>query len=306
LLANYYDCNWVYIVNDICVGRYEYQCAQTSINNDDMPNNPFDPTLGGGVSGGSSDSVPECEGLLNGTAFIDECGRCISTTTGISSCKQWFDDKIDDEDLSDCMKKILNSLKGLNGNSFSDIIYTLDGSSPGYNWRVKSGELKEHTNGQTSSIYDKQLKTATTTFDDSKLKEASDLVIARTIYHEAIHAYLIIQFNLDIASFKDDYPRIIEDWAVKSNWNYVHNEEFGRSLVNKIGTALKNYGIEKGYSHSDQFYNDLAWGGLESTSSFKKLSSIDKNRIKEVIHIEQTGKDSNGDTKSQKGKKGGC
>lgn len=204
------------------------------------------------------------------------------------------------------MKNILSDLKTLSGSTVADMLYKLAGEIPEYNWKIKNGNLSQHTNGQTSSIYNSSAQEATTTFDKSKFTQATDLAIARTIYHEAIHAYLVIQYNIDRESFLDSYTNLVDDWNVKSNWNYVHHEEFARSLVNEIGTALKNYGIKKGYNLSDQFYNDLAWGGLESTSTFKNLSNSDKDRIREIIHIEQVGEDLNGNTKPQKGKKGGC
>lgn len=81
---------------------------------------------------------------------------------------------------------------------------------------------------------------------------------------------------------------------------------------------------------SNQFYNDLAWGGLthwtkkdsngniikdsfgkpitEKTKWFKSAfpNSSDRKRVHNTIVIELTKKDTDGITKSQKGRNAGC
>src|SRR5690606_5290569 len=103
-----------------------------------------------------------------------------------------------------------------------------------------------------------------------------------------------------------------------------------RNYVNEISSALKTYGTMNGYVLSNQFYNDMAWGGLthwkkrdsfgnvvkdsfgnivwEETSWFKKAfpSSSDRIRILNTIQIELTKSDINGNNKDQKGKNAGC
>lgn len=106
--------------------------------------------------------------------------------------------------------------------------------------------------------------------------------------------------------------------------------EFARNFVNEIAIPLEEYGKNKGYGHTTQFYQDLAWGGLtdqakrdsqgnivtdssgnivyEETPLFQQLAPTpaDRLRIKNTILTEMTGKDINGNTQSQTGNSGGC
>ena len=59
-------------------------------------------------------------------------------------------------------------------------------------------------------------------------------------------------------------------------------------------------------SKPDQIYSDLTWGGLQDTNTFKKLQFTDQQRILNVISIELTGTNTNGNSKQQNGKKAGC
>lgn len=38
--------------------------------------------------------------------------------------------------------------------------------------------------------------------------------------------------------------------------------QFMVQLISDISAVLKAYGISKGYTLTEQFYNDMAWGGL--------------------------------------------
>lgn len=124
--------------------------------------------------------------------------------------------------------------------------------------------------------------------------------------HESIHAYLVTYYKVDRPGWIASYPEMVKDFGVKQNWNTFHHEEIARSLVNSIGVALEIYGVSQGYNLTKQFYEDMAWGDLQGTDSFKALPSIDKQRISDTLSAELTGLDINGDYKSQNGKKAGC
>ena len=51
---------------------------------------------------------------------------------------------------------------------------------------------------------------------------------------------------------------------------------------------------------------DMAWGGLQSTSVFQAMSRATKNKIINVIAVQLTGKDLNGNSKTQHGSNAGC
>lgn len=88
--------------------------------------------------------------------------------------------------------------------------------------------------------------------------------------------------------------------------NKPQYEEIVRSFVKSFGDAFEMYAITKGYNLDKQFYQDMAWGGLEETDAFKNLLEADRKRISNVIQLELRGTNMKGNPKPQKGKRAGC
>lgn len=217
-----------------------------------------------------------------------------------------FEDQIDDSNMKPCLKAILNNLKNVTS-GVGSIVTTFAGNTPGYNWEVKDGTLS----GQTASTdppanYNSTTGTITTTFDSQAWLNATDLSWARTMLHESVHAYLSSYYKINRPNWIATYPQMVQDWATLQNWNDVQHEEISRSLINPIATALEDYGISQGYNLGQQFYEDMAWGGLQGTNVFNSLSQADKSRILDTIATELTGKDTNNNNKTQKGQNAGC
>ncbi|WP_221887757.1 hypothetical protein [Chitinophaga polysaccharea] len=219
-----------------------------------------------------------------------------------------FTRKIDDSKLPPCMQKILAALKTLSKGSVANIVTKFAGNTPGYNWTVQDGRLSSNTNGETNSLYDSKTGTVTTTIDSKKFTSATDLSIARTILHESVHAYLVSFFGYEALNANATYPTMLQDWmkSKKPNLNTVQHNEMVRSFIIDIANALEEYGRNKGYNLSRQFYDDMAWGGLTGTSAFKALSTSEQDRINNILVTEQSGLDTNGDQTKQSGKPGGC
>lgn len=212
-----------------------------------------------------------------------------------------------------------------------NIVNKFAGNYPGFNWRVEDGSLSGQT-GQTSNSYNRLTGTVTTTFDSQTWLDASDLSWARTIFHESIHAYIVAYTRTDPINAKTAFADLFLDNInnLYPNLNDTQHAEIVRNYVNDIAISLEEYGSNKGYLLSAQFYQDLAWGGLthwrkrdasnnyvndssgnpiyEETTWFKNAypNSLDRLRIIDVINIELTKKDSNGNTKTQKGTNAGC
>ena len=187
------------------------------------------------------------------------------------------------------------------------MVAKFSGNFPGYNWEVKSGSLSGETaRTDAPTNYNAQTGTMTTTFDSQGWSNATNLSWARTLIHESIHAYLAASYKINRPNYIATYPQMVQDWGIKQNWNDVHHEEIARSLVSLVGAALESYGKNEGYTLSNQFYEDMAWAGLQDTSTFKALPSADQKRILDTISVELTGNDVNGNSKTQKGKKAGC
>ncbi|MBD1387057.1 hypothetical protein IDJ75_17355 [Mucilaginibacter rigui] len=205
------------------------------------------------------------------------------------------------------MQTVLANLKNLSGNSVADIIQKFSGNTPGYNWIMKDGNLGGTTAANTSPTYDRLKYNVTTTFDASVVSNGSDLAFAKTILHESIHAYLVTTLNTDPANFNKTYAQLLNDYN-GNGWdaNATHHDEMVRGFIGDIGASLKAYGVSQGYHLTDQFYNDLAWGGLQETNAFKNLPVADRNRILNVIIGEQSGTDMNLNPVTPKGKPSGC
>lgn len=76
--------------------------------------------------------------------------------------------------------------------------------------------------------------------------------------------------------------------------------------IGPIADSLQEFGESKGYDHSRQFYEDMAWGGLQDTPAFEALPLSSQQSILDRIAIELTKHDTHGNTKPQKGTDAGC
>lgn len=197
-----------------------------------------------------------------------------------------FDNSIKDSLASPCLSKVLSEIKGIKNGKIGEIINKFSGTLPLYNWKIKNGTLPQHTQGRTNNALDNGY--VVTFLDSNQLKKATDMAIAATIMHESIHAYLVSYFRFDPAKASLDYPTLIHEWEKSKhpNLNDVQHNEMTRSFVNEIATALKEYGISKGYILTDEFYEDMAWGGLQSTKAFQDLAPDDQVRIQNRLSAE--------------------
>ena len=200
-----------------------------------------------------------------------------------------FDDSIIDSLNHECLKSILSSLKGLQGGKIAEIIYKLSGDIPSWDWKLKEGST---TIGRAET-FDDAPNGAYTVFNYSSFQNSTDLAIARTMIHEAVHAFLLNYFNNDPASAQLDYPQLFEAYLISQDTALVQHELMGEKFVADIAAALKAYGVSKGYNFSDEVYRDIAWGGLynETTgvSAFNKLLPFERERIRHRNSAEISG-----------------
>jgi hypothetical protein len=215
--------------------------------------------------------------------------------------------------LQPCQTAVLNRLVNMSSMPVTDggllafVVNQFGGDNTKYNWALQNGSLSPGTYGSTGP-YDKQYHFVTTTFDASQWRNASDLSIARTMLHEAVHAYLLSYFADNYSLAKAEYPDLVEAYtsAGVANPNIPQHNFIAQDLLNDIAYALQQYGVSQGYSLPSQFYSDMAWGGLESSNSFKKLSQADRERISDVLRVEATGVDTQGNYQKQQGNNAGC
>jgi len=211
--------------------------------------------------------------------------------------------------LKTCTKNLYDTLATLTS-GMNQIFTVFKGpASSGFNWNLTSGTLPASINATTTD--NRSTKTATTTFDEGKYTNATDLALARTILHEAAHAYLVRYFATNPAAANKDYKALLDLWNDNNNLEATHHEVFVTSFVQKIATSLAEYGDSKGYkfttaTEKTQFYENMAWGGLEGTAAFGKLSATKQASIANLIRLEQFNTKPVGSNNIQKGTRLSC
>lgn len=209
--------------------------------------------------------------------------------------------------LNPCAASIATTLTTLSGNPLLSNLQKLASVSSGYNWTIKNGDLSNtNQTAFTSSGFDTNTNSAVTTMDLQKYPNVTDLSIARTLLHESFHAYLVAYFQNDRALANQQYAYLVDAYQRQhQDINDLNHFELSFWVAN-LADGLQQYGQSKGYNLPNQFYQDMAWAGLEDTNAYKALSSADKRRIQDTIQTELTGKDSNGNNATQSGKNPGC
>lgn len=227
--------------------------------------------------------------------------------SGGAAATEFDNYRIDDKALSPCIIIILNRIKLLGSGKVADIVRTFSGQTPSYNWKLQSGTLPQGKNGSTGP-YDQATGRITTTFDPNQFTQATDLSIARTIMHEAIHAYLLTYFFNDRINANKTYPELVTAYAQSKNvtGNAAQHDEMVRGWIQEIGYSLKQYGQSQGYILTNEFYVNMAWGGLEGTPAFRSLTAAQQRQIHDTILTELTGTDSSGNSSTQLGTRAGC
>jgi hypothetical protein len=128
---------------------------------------------------------------------------------------------------------------------------------------------------------------------------------ARTILHEAAHAYFVatVYNNLEDPEQRD-IDLGVTSWAdamANNNHDWIANR-----YLDPIAQSLYEFGQSKNYRMQLSYYRKLAWGGLLETDLFEGLSKEEQDEIKDVNKIESDGHDSKGYTATQRGTKSGC
>ncbi len=220
-----------------------------------------------------------------------------------------FNQRINLSSLSPCASSIMYSLMYQTEGSVVAMIQKFSGEVPGYTWNLSTGTLAANTNATTSKI----TGGASTKVDVDKYTTGRDLALARTLLHEAVHAYLVSYFSNNPILAQLSYPDMVLEWqkVKKPDLNAIQHIEMTIEFKNDIAAGLREYGDLHNITFStatekDQFYSDMAWGGLEATPAYQQLNSTDKNRIQDTLNAEQYGKDRKGDPKSGKGNPSGC
>ena len=175
------------------------------------------------------------------------------------------------------------------------VIAQFAGANPvplNYNWHLDTGPLAATTVAQTNPTI--LNNTASTTINSMYINISTDLSLAKTIIHESFHAYLNSVYRY--RNIDKSYINLVNTYAAQFNNNIgdIHHHLWTvNNMINEISTALKEYGVLKGYNLPQQFYDDMAWGGLTGTSVYNALPQSDQDRISSTISSEFTNSNLN-------------
>ncbi|MCA6422153.1 MAG: hypothetical protein IM568_04945 [Flavobacterium sp.] len=198
--------------------------------------------------------------------------------------------------LPPCIDNIVNTLKLLENGKFGKVIAKFSGTNPiplNFNWKIQLGPLTANNPASTAPSIQPG-NTALTTLNEEYINISTDLSIAKTLIHECFHAYLVSVYKYK--NIDKSYINLVNTYysQFNNNLNDTHHHIFTlENMVEEIALALKEFGEIKGYTLPQQFYDDMAWGGLTGTSAFNdNLTDDDKDRILEVISSEYNNNNS--------------
>lgn len=200
-----------------------------------------------------------------------------------------LDDQIT-TDLSPCLTEIVEDLQQIATGGFATIMQQFIGHDTyplNYNWKLIEGPLDPDEIGLT----DPDLKPgyiAITTLNSNYIGTSTDLSWAKTIIHEAFHAYLVSVYR-DHTLQDKTYKNLLDLYhkQYNGNANDVHHVAFTTTeIIPQISMALQQFGEMRGYDLSPQFYDDMAWSGLHETAAFQELDSTIQSRIHSRLSAE--------------------
>ncbi|MEM9647488.1 MAG: hypothetical protein AAF969_03340 [Bacteroidota bacterium] len=163
----------------------------------------------------------------------------------------------------------LGQLEG--GKNLSKTILDLFQKSANYHLNIKVGTLS-NANGSTRIVRNSPSRGQITfdiTLDKRFVKNGTRLVIARTLIHESLHAYLSYMYqNMPTASF----PTLLGQYLSSNGYNNnAAQHRLMTEFTDAIGYSLRAWDNNK---LSLQYYKDLGWSGdMLKTNEFKALSS---------------------------------
>lgn len=179
----------------------------------------------------------------------------------------------------DFKKLSLDNLGNLNsGSHLSQTILNLFENSKNYHLNFKVGDLN-YANASTlpkANTPSRGEFTFYITLDKDFINNATSLVVARTLIHESLHAYLSHMYqNMPNSSFSNLLRNYLTQQGVTTN-------DAQHRLMTQYADAI-GYSLSVWDSHRlpRQYYNDLGWSGdMLSTNEFNMLSNSRQTAIR--------------------------
>ncbi|MDO6675330.1 hypothetical protein Q4517_07180 [Tenacibaculum sp. 1_MG-2023] len=218
-----------------------------------------------------------------------------------------YDDDIIDDTNNPCVGDIIKELQkkdtygalvpDLKGKGhLSEMVLDLFGKCKNYDLVIDVAQLGTNSQGFPKNAETNGIESIT--LDTDLVKDATKLSIAKTLIHESLHVYinfktyqdrepsLAILLNKYYQKYRVSYP---DDVA-----NNLTQHQFISQYVEAMAYSLSAY---DNHQQSMDYYTAMSWGGLESSDTYKALSSTEKTAIQKIIKNERYAKS---DAKSTK------
>lgn len=245
-----------------------------------------DSDTGGGGGGHPSENY-DCANVLNGSAYIGDCGRCVGGTTGINNCAD-----IKNLITNACLKKMVNDILSKNLefeagvtlqsvfgiNTKFNLFFTESTSLPNSTGGVAIGQ-RVSINGNVEKL-DVEIQ-----LNVSTLQNASQEYIAMVIIHEAVHAHLYKKGIIGDPWPFGDHANAHHEIMWVNYVNFISNylvENFGRSLKDANSLAMEGLHRTMGSKLNDKIY-------LAINSKAKEPISDERARINTKYKLGQLG-----------------
>ncbi len=236
---------------------------------------------------------------LGSQTFITQCITQMAANPNVfTNITPFLIEKyIDDSQLDPCSKGVLDAIKNSQNNDVATIIAKLGDTNNIYNTKIVTASNLGLNLGQTNWTgfinggTNHTPNNYTIQINNSLINDGTTLQIYATMLHELIHAYFIslidecILSNGTNCTTLNTLPYLWQEYVNFSNGNIgnpitdlsQHNQ-LATNYITVIATALQEY--QPGLPQ--QYYEDLAWGGLKGTIPFDALPQERQDRIQDI------------------------
>ena len=208
----------------------------------------------------------------------DDDGLCQPTDDNIPIIEPDFEIILDPTFLNTKVECVFNKLSATSG-GFEGMIQKFDGEFPVAHLRFKtdatmtSNTRKAYTSPPSNYVID--ITVNGNSASDASYQKRPTLLVAKTIIHEVMHAEMFRKLlslsntngqinaaTLESMLRNSDYPGML-DYYTRYGMSGLEHQQMAAHYRQSIADQLKEFDEA---NHSDQFYKDLAWEGLNHSS----------------------------------------
>lgn len=300
-----------------CYITYDWTCAFCEGADPHCP-------LGGGGSGSSILTIP-CTGGDNhyiwppipggtsgGGGTLDYGLQTEPPSPEYLFDMNWLINSFKDETNNPCTNSVSSTLATIS-NQLPSLIRNFFGSNPNFsitlrqvdddNWTTNNGIISPPGVGKVIYYPSMAARDTFSIYINNYFNQATDLIRAATIIHEALHCQLVKWYQTAVLAndtilqqqlateygylFPDPFTNNPTLSAIILGGNPTQHQDMMLRYRSTMALALFEFAVTKGYSRTGlmSYCNDLVWSGCFESAAFKNngpnafLTSSDRNRI---------------------------